>query len=106
LVTGVDLDKVTAKESDIESSIGKTTEERWGRVLTGLLHEVDPAIDPAHLSHLPAQDVQPKVYTDKATSAFVAPEDLRNIGEDFGNTDPAEFESGRNPGPPDSLQVQ
>jgi len=68
LVNGVDLDKITVKESDIESSIGKTPEQRWARVLTGLLHEVDPAIDPAHLSHLPAQDVQPKKYSDEAIS--------------------------------------
>ncbi len=32
-----------------------TTEKRWARVLTGLLREVDPNIDPTHVAHLPSQ---------------------------------------------------
>lgn len=40
---------------DTPSDLGKTTEERWAKVLTGLLREVDPLIDPTHAAHLPSQ---------------------------------------------------
>ena len=36
------------------TSIGITTEQRWASVITGLLREVDPQIDPEHFSHLPS----------------------------------------------------
>ncbi len=29
-------------------------ESQWSKVLTGLLHEVDPNVDPTHIDHLPA----------------------------------------------------
>lgn len=31
-------------------------ESKLGEILTGLLHEVDPAIDPKHVAHLPAEN--------------------------------------------------
>lgn len=34
----------------------KLDEKRLTKVLTGLLREVDPAIDPTHVAHLPAED--------------------------------------------------
>lgn len=58
LVDGVDLNGV-ATESYKDgrvlggTNIGDTTEKRWASIITGLLHEVDPQIDPDHLSHLP-----------------------------------------------------
>jgi hypothetical protein len=33
----------------------RASEKRWAKVLTGLLREVDPNVDPNHLSHLPSQ---------------------------------------------------
>ena len=57
LVNGVDLKSVEVLEGrDFSgcSSIGKTTEQRWAKIITGLLREVDPQIDPDHLSHLPS----------------------------------------------------
>jgi len=32
----------------------ETHESQWAKVLTGLLHEVDPNVDPTHISHLPS----------------------------------------------------
>ena len=46
LVMGVDMDHLHAISSDKELAIGK--------ILTGLLHEVDPLQDPEHLYHLPS----------------------------------------------------
>lgn len=40
---------------------GLQDEEFVGRVLTGLLREVDPMVDPDHLSHLPAEEPEPAV---------------------------------------------
>jgi hypothetical protein len=57
LVNGVDLRGIEVLEGrDFSgmSSIGDTTEKRWAKIITGLLHEVDPQIDPDHLSHLPS----------------------------------------------------
>lgn len=50
LVLAVDFDKVTGDNTEREAQLAK--------VLTGLLHEVDPNIDPEHLSHLPALKVE------------------------------------------------
>lgn len=36
------------------------TEQVWGKVLTALLREVDPEIDPNHLAHLPSQSSEEK----------------------------------------------
>ncbi|KKK50630.1 hypothetical protein LCGC14_3123090 [marine sediment metagenome] len=41
-VTGIDFEKIDS------------TEENYAFVLTGLLREVDPLVDPEHISHLPA----------------------------------------------------
>jgi hypothetical protein len=41
LIKGVRVDEVKS-------------EDQWARVLTGLLREVDPLIDPDHISHLPS----------------------------------------------------
>lgn len=38
-----------------QSTLGDTTEKRWAKVLTGLLREVDPLIDPTRAAHLPSQ---------------------------------------------------
>lgn len=38
---------------------GEPDEESVAQVLTGLLREVDPAVDPAHVAHLPAEDAGP-----------------------------------------------
>lgn len=40
------------------SQLGDTTEKRWAKVLTGLLREVDPLIDPTHAAHLPSRNQQ------------------------------------------------
>lgn len=47
LVSGVKLDEITAHEE---------TELQMAKVLTGLLREVDPNIDPTHVAHMPAKD--------------------------------------------------
>ena len=63
LVNGVDLRCVEVLEGrDFSgmSSIGNTTEQRWAKIITGLLHEVDPQIDPDHLSHLPSSVEKPE----------------------------------------------
>jgi hypothetical protein len=35
---------------------GKPDERRWAKVLTGLLREVDPNVDPSHIAHLPSRN--------------------------------------------------
>lgn len=46
LCAGVDLDKTPARWNQPAD---------MGRILTGLLHEVDPALDPRHIAHLPSR---------------------------------------------------
>jgi len=59
LVDAVDLKGIEVLGDGKDSSlIASTTEQRWAKILTGLLREVDPAIDPAHISHLPSMDVE------------------------------------------------
>ncbi len=48
LMSGVDFGKVTGK--------GQEWEDHLARVITGLLREVDPLIDPTHAAHLPSLD--------------------------------------------------
>jgi hypothetical protein len=45
LVNGVDLGK-----------IGDRAEDQWAKVLSGLLREVDPNIDPTHAAHMPSSE--------------------------------------------------
>lgn len=57
LVDAVDLQDVEVLEEFEGSSTlrnCKTTEQRWAKIITGLLREVDPAIDPSHIAHLPS----------------------------------------------------
>lgn len=54
LVDGVDLKGIEVIDGHGESYIGDTTEKRWASVITGLLREVDPQVDPEHFSHLPS----------------------------------------------------
>lgn len=51
LVAGVDGMDKWDKMPD-----GSIDEERLGRILSGLLREVDPNIDPSHVAHLPSED--------------------------------------------------
>jgi hypothetical protein len=72
LVDGVDLNGISTesfKDGHIlgGTSIGRTTEERWASVITGLLREVDPQIDPEHFSHLPSL-VEKVEETDEPTN--------------------------------------
>jgi hypothetical protein len=53
------VDNVDLRGIEVVSGLGNstlkgadTTEKRWAKILTGLLREVDPAIDPSHISHL------------------------------------------------------
>lgn len=54
LVDGVDLKGVEVLPEFGGSSIGDTTEKRWAKIVTGLLREVDPSVDPTHVAHLPS----------------------------------------------------
>lgn len=45
---------------------GKLDEARLTLVLTGLLREVDPALDPKHVAHLPAENVKINLERDLA----------------------------------------
>lgn len=57
LVKGVDLTKLTHTEHVVgEPSTERINEVDFGIVIAGLLREVDPAIDPSHVAHLPAED--------------------------------------------------
>ena len=38
----------------VEGASNLHDEAYWAKIITGLLHEVDPNVDPTHLSHLPA----------------------------------------------------
>lgn len=59
LVDGVEYKQVEVVAGVGESSIGgATTEERWAKIITGLLRVVDPAVDPEHESHLPSGAVE------------------------------------------------
>ena len=63
LVDGVDLKGVEVLNSERfagGSIIGDTTEKRWASVITGLLREVDPQVDPEHFSHLPSTPTEIK----------------------------------------------
>lgn len=40
-----------------EFEAGKINEEFCAKVVTGLLREVDPSIDPKHVAHLPAEEI-------------------------------------------------
>lgn len=54
---GVDLSK-------IQESFGVADETQLAKVLTGLLREVDPSVDPSHIAHLPSEaaaEAQPDV---------------------------------------------
>ena len=55
LVDNVDLKGIEVLVNDqCPSNIGDTTEKRWAKILTGLLREVDPSVDPKHVAHLPS----------------------------------------------------
>ena len=63
LVDGVDLkgvEVVTGHDFSGTSAIGDTTEKRWSKIITGLLREVDPQVDPEHFSHLPSTPTEVK----------------------------------------------
>jgi hypothetical protein len=47
LVMGVD-------QNAIVDGAEETIERQWAKVLTGLLREVDPNVDPEHIAHLPS----------------------------------------------------
>jgi len=47
LIMGVKLEEITRSEPHLQ-------ELQWAKVLTGQLREVDPNVDPEHLSHLPS----------------------------------------------------
>jgi len=49
LMMGVKMDKVTAGD-------GRINEPQLAKILTGLLREVDPNIDPLHIAHLPSTE--------------------------------------------------
>jgi hypothetical protein len=53
LVNAVDLNGIEVLDTG-GTRVGSTTEQRWATILTGLLREVDPLIDPEHISHLPS----------------------------------------------------
>jgi len=50
LSCAVDMDKVQR----LSTAEGFSVEQETARIITGLLHEVDPAIDPTHSAYLPA----------------------------------------------------
>jgi hypothetical protein len=64
---GISTTKDNGESFQSESIIGDTTEKRWASVITGLLREVDPQIDPDHFSHLPS--LVEKVEDDEQPSA-------------------------------------
>lgn len=53
LMTGVKWDEV------------KSGESRLARVLTGLLREVDPNVDPTHIAHLPSETAREQQHDEK-----------------------------------------
>lgn len=53
LMSGVRLEDVTNKGES-----GKCDEAQLSKVLTGLLREVDPNVDPSHIAHLPAESAK------------------------------------------------
>lgn len=54
MMSGVYMEKVEAGPGNIP------TEQRLAQVLTGLLREVDPALDPRHIAHLPSESARDK----------------------------------------------
>jgi hypothetical protein len=50
VVAGVNL------KNQLDSNDGRPNEAFLAKVVTGLLREVDPAIDPRHVAHLPAEE--------------------------------------------------
>lgn len=49
LVKGVD-------EKQLQSGEFGDSEKGWAKIITGLLREVDPNIDPSHIAHLPSRE--------------------------------------------------
>jgi hypothetical protein len=49
-VCGVDVGRVTARDDSFTFD-----EIQLAKIITGLLREVDPNIDPSHVAHLPAE---------------------------------------------------
>lgn len=56
LAVAVDVGKV---KSQCTTGTKEELEDQWAFVLTGLLREVDPSVDPDHASHLPANPGDP-----------------------------------------------
>jgi hypothetical protein len=46
-------------------------EEQLAKVITGLLHEVDPNVDPSHIAHLPAEDATTPELTEEDIDAVI-----------------------------------
>jgi len=63
LVDAVDMGKI---ESHV--AFGDTREEAMGKVLSGLLREVDPLLDPTHAAHLPSGEDESTPPTPDAQS--------------------------------------
>lgn len=61
LISGVRLDNVTNKGREA------IDESQLAKVLTGLLREVDPNIDPTHVAHLPSEEESAPVAEEAAT---------------------------------------
>jgi hypothetical protein len=53
-VGGLDPEKIAARDS---SGMRCLDEKQVAKVVTGLLREVDPNIDPSHVAHLPAENI-------------------------------------------------
>lgn len=54
LVAGVNFKKINMKRLTMEDT--RIPEFEFSRIICGLLREVDPAIDPKHVAHLPAEN--------------------------------------------------
>jgi hypothetical protein len=60
LVRGVD----TLPDWDVDSE-GRVDEPRLAKILTGLLREVDPNLDPRHIAHLPSESARAQQKEDQ-----------------------------------------
>jgi hypothetical protein len=78
LMRGVDFDKI---EFMRQENHWLPNEQQLSKVLTGLLREVDPNIDPEHLSHLPSNpDRELRALTEEENDSEQSPSDGEQNG--------------------------
>jgi len=54
-------------QKQLAQGVEDTPEQQWAKVLTGLLREIDPNVDPNHIYHLPSESAAKETGHDDPT---------------------------------------